>query len=1007
MPNPARNDVLETTIIFANIQGLIPQSKTQKSKLQYLGDLAYTYHPKILAFTESHLSSDVSDAEIHLQNYTPYRSDRKNRSHGGVVVYVLNSLVCDNIFTFSDYYCSLSIVKIPELNMVLIAVYRPPDSPTDSFHEIVNHIGTTVRSLSNPVPDIIIVGDFNFPRILWPLGQIGKGGTTSEQNQSKLLLNLMGDLFLSQYILKPTRENNILDLVLTNNDKLIHNYDVVPTIFSDHNLINISLNYEAALPIPCHQNIRTAPVFSQLNFLSADWDMINACLMEVEWGALLDECNHTAMVDAFVEKIEQICLDLVPPKRKKSKKFNNIPRDRKIMMKKRTKLTKQLKLCSSPYRQRKIFNDIHHIERDLHHSYTSSRQNEESKAVSSIKANPKYFYAYAKRHSSTKTDIGPFIDDNGCAVPSNFKMAEMLRLQYERAFTEPFPEKSVPCPSTFFNNLNIEKGKPWLDDLNFTPTDISRAIDQLNPNSAPGPDAIPTVLLKNCKNALSIPLHTIWQDSLNKGEIHQIFRTALVTPIHKGGSRAHPQNFRPISLTSHIIKVFERVLREKIVDYLESNNLMNPSQHGFRSGRSCLSQLLDHFDRILACLEQGLNVDVIYLDFAKAFDKVDHGILYHKLRKLGVGGSIGCWLHAFLSSRSQVVTVNNSVSCPSHVRSGVPQGTVLGPILFLVHISDINEGIYSHVASFADDTRITRSVGDVTDVVQLQRDLDQIYDWQLRNNMAFNESKFEMLRYGKDSTIKLETLYTSSNGTPIMAKPTVRDLGILMSDSATFGDHIDHTVEKAKKLIAWILRTFSSRDSTTLKTLWGSLVQPHLDYCSQLWTPSRVGDLQKLESLQRSFTSLIDGMKGSNYWQRLKSLNMYSQGRRHERYLLIYTWKILEEKVPNIGLKYSICPRKGRLCKIPALNRKSPCYVKSLREASFAVRGPRTFNSLPQHLRNLTGCGPLSFKRQLDRFLSNVPDEPRIEGYTGFCRRESNMIVHMVGIEAGIHAGRT
>ena len=182
----------------------------------------------------------------------------------------------------------------------------------------------------------------------------------------------------------------------------------------------------------------------------------------------------------------------------------------------------------------------------------------------------------------------------------------------------------------------------------------------------------------------------------------------LVCPVHKGGLRSIPKNFRPVALTSHVIKIFERVVRKALVRHLEDNGLMTEGQHGFRSLRSTLTQLLGHFDSILEALEAGASsVDAIYLDFSKAFDKVDHGVLLHKLRSLGVCGKFGNWIAKFLSDRYQIVACNGVKSSKAEVVSGVPQGTVLGPVLFLVLILDIVDNVSqgTRVASFADDTR--------------------------------------------------------------------------------------------------------------------------------------------------------------------------------------------------------------------------------------------------------------------------------------------------------------
>ena len=199
---------------------------------------------------------------------------------------------------------------------------------------------------------------------------------------------------------------------------------------------------------------------------------------------------------------------------------------------------------------------------------------------------------------------------------------------------------------------------------------------------------------------------------MNQGKIPQILKTANIVPIYKGkgAPRSKAKNYRPVALTSHITKIFEKVIRRYIIQFMELNQLFNPSQHGFRTGRSCLSQLLAHYERILQLMEEGLDVDVIYLDFAKAFDKVDFTIILQKLKDMGIQGHVGRWIHQFITGRTQSVLVNGCRSKPAKVLSGVPQGSVLGPLLFLVLIGDIDQNIASaFLSSFADDTTRHRS----------------------------------------------------------------------------------------------------------------------------------------------------------------------------------------------------------------------------------------------------------------------------------------------------------
>ena len=234
--------------------------------------------------------------------------------------------------------------------------------------------------------------------------------------------------------------------------------------------------------------------------------------------------------------------------------------------------------------------------------------------------------------------------------------------------------------------------------------------------------------------------------------------------------------------------------------------------------------------------------------------------------------------------------VNGITSDPQEVLSGVPQGSVLGPLIFLIMIGDINNEVkYSIVKSFADDTRATKSIASIDDVQRFQSDLQLIYNWTDVNNKELNDVKFELLRYGPNESIKANTEYLTPQGNTITTKDVVKDLGILMSNDCLFKQQINAITEKAKNIISWILRTFKSREYDAMITLYRSLVIPILEYCSVLWSPSSVGLIQQLESIQWSFLRKIRGINCHNYWECLERMKMYSLERRRERYRIIYT----------------------------------------------------------------------------------------------------------------------
>ena len=274
---------------------------------------------------------------------------------------------------------------------------------------------------------------------------------------------------------------------------------------------------------------------------------------------------------------------------------------------------------------------------------------------------------------------------------------------------------------------------------------IIEAIHELSPNSAAGPDCVPSSLLLNCATDLSPCVIAYFSHSLSHGVIAKSWKRAAIIPIYKSGDKTVPSNYRPISLTSVICKVLERIIIKQVVSLLDQEGCLNSTQYGFMPGCSCLSYLLDVFDNIMYMLDNNSYVDMVYLDFSIAFDKVGHGILLHNLRAVGISGNIGIWLFHFLTETSNFVRLPGGISGYHPVLSGVPQGTVLGPLMFLIMISHIDKDVSaSKLVSFADDTTLYSGVGDVIDCDNLQLDLNAVYDWASSNNIFLTPTSLVM-----------------------------------------------------------------------------------------------------------------------------------------------------------------------------------------------------------------------------------------------------------------------
>ena len=657
----------------------------------------------------------------------------------------------------------------------------------------------------------------------------------------------------------------------------------------------------------------------------------------------------------------------------------------------------------SPAKLAKLLQDKWEFEKQLKSHYTALNDQEEERAVTNIRENPKAFFSFAKSRQKTTTRIGPFIDSSTGQPNSDPDFAaRVLADQYRSVFVPPRPEWVVENASEFFNISECSTAQPSLSDINFNETDLEVACSELSSSSAAGADGVPASFLKTCRKELKKPLFILWRASLDHGTIPPDLLLVLVCPVYKGGSRGSAKNYRPVALTSHITKVFERVMRKHLVQYLEKHQFLPKNQHGFRALRSTLTQLLSHWDSVLESMEMGQGVDVIYTDFAKAFDTVETGVLLHELKDCGVLGKVGCWLSSFLDSkyRHQAVAVDGRVSALTPVLSGVPQGTVLGPVLFLVHIRNISRGLSegTSASSFADDTRVQRGVTSEADCSDLQADLQLIYSWATDVNMTFNSAKFECLCYRASSEAP-SFQYLAPDKTPIQVREDLRDLGVRISSSLNFNIHIQNTVTAASRLVGWGLRSFSGRSRRLMLTLWKSLIQPRLDYCSQLWSPADQTSINKIESVQRQLIERIKDhrLSGLTYWEKLRELGLYSQERRRERYQIIFIWKISQGMVSGYDVDFiHTNGRRGRYAVPKRVVRAAPAKVRNARERSLGVRGVQIFNLLPEQLRSMNSEHIDYFKNHLDVLLSSIPDQPTM---TGLGRAAvSNSLLHQLPI---------
>jgi hypothetical protein len=329
---------------------------------------------------------------------------------------------------------------------------------------------------------------------------------------------------------------------------------------------------------------------------------------------------------------------------------------------------------------------------------------------------------YIKSKTKSKRTIGPLKNDRGQVTYDNKEMASILNNFFASVFTR--------------ENLNNMPEKERETDANLSDIEISvesiiKKINKLRKDSAPGPDNIHPHLMKETKNEIAVPLAKIFRKSLDTCNVPVDWKRARVTPIFKKGIKTAPSNYRPVSLTSVPCKIMEGLIKDKMMDHLVENNLLNTSQHGFIPGRSCATNLVIFTDKVTKIIDEGSSADLFYLDFAKAFDKVPHERLIIKLEAKGVTGKVKNWIHEWLRDRSQCVVIGDEKSEDCKVESGMPQGTILGPPLFTVHIDDIDiEMMLADLAvKFADDTKGAKEIRTEKERDELQLVFNNLFDW--------------------------------------------------------------------------------------------------------------------------------------------------------------------------------------------------------------------------------------------------------------------------------------
>ena len=500
---------------------------------------------------------------------------------------------------------------------------------------------------------------------------------------------------------------------------------------------------------------------------------------------------------------------------------------------------------------------------------------------------------------------------------------------------------------------------------------VKEKLVKINANKSCGPDDIHPRLLRELAEFICGPISHLMNMSLDQSVIPNDWKNANICPVFKKGSSRLPENYRPISLTCILCKMLESFIREPVMKHLLDNKLLSSKQYGFINGRSTTTQLLFYLDKCLKTVATGGVVDVIYFDFAEAFDTVPHQRLMKNIYAYGIRGKLYKWIEALLTNRKQTVKVNGVSSREATVTSGIPQGTVLGPLLFVIYINDLLDNVKSNGLLFADDTKIFKAITEKNDALSLQDDINSMDKWTHDWLLSFHPGKCHVITLGKHENIPLAYRYTISDE-EIEHVFNEKDLGVYIDSDLSFIEHITNKVRVANAILGQTRRSFTHLDGATFATLYKSFVRPHLEHLQSVWSPWSKKYINLIEAVQDRGTRLVDGFGSLTYEERLRRLKLPTLTFRRLRGDMIEVFKHFT-KYDRSTIAETFIPKERNTRRHKRLLHEFQARdgVYGPQRNSFYFRTAKEWNNLPAAVAEAESVN--EFKNKLDEHWKNHP----------------------------------
>lgn len=957
----SKNKVIN--ILYQNVRGL-------RTKTSQLVTLLESSGSNLFAFTETGCNESIQDAEITPPGFSILRCDRADgRKQGGVLLaaaprYELRQVQVTsdiNINKHNFELISASIYKQNRLLFTCCVVYIPPNSEENEYIVMFSLLEDICIKYKH---NVVILGDFNL----------------FSCNSS--ICNCYDDFTafceLDQCNNVPNCNGRQLDLVLSgrNDVSVAAGDEALWPVDAYHPSLAVSV----VVATSAHSDLshltgqgETDARMNQWNFNKADFNQVYNLIMNIDWTDIYTISDSNLAVNVFYDNIYEVFDKCVP---KKTQKLRNP------------------KYIYPSWYTSQIIKDIQ-IKYNLHKKYKASKSRSDYAAFSQARArvkadtanargrhrdrvqnhlvsDPKAFWNYirSKRRNLRQNKLFK----NGCIITDQECANEFAQYFYSVYNPKPAQLDVAAAGAAAGGNCGARVHLAGL-----CLAEVRRALTCLPAKHSVGPDGIPPFIFRDCRFALEEPLLHIYNVCLANTTFPDRWKVSRVVPIPKAGGGLEPGDYRPVALLCTPAKVFESAIHHSM--YAQVRAQLSDAQHGFRPGRGTTGNLLNLMTRVVPAVDAGRQVDVVYFDFRKAFDTVDNDILLRKLAYVGCTPHTLTFFANYLRDRRQYVDCAGCLSEQYFTRSGVSQGSNLGPLQFILMINDLPDVVQETTCLlFADDLKLVHEIDDVTDHARLQSDIDRVVEWSHNNNMHFNISKCSVLTFSRARAPCHHPYHLE--GVPFRRVTEVKDLGVRFTAELNFRDHIAEVCKKAYQTLGFVLRQSDGfTNINAIRALYEALVKSHLEFNSAIWAPNELKYKRMLERIQNKFTRHLYRRLYGVYpgypllYPTLFVLGMTGYSKletRRDVFLVNYLFKVLRGKMDNPRilewLQLSAPNKSVSRRRRPQLLTLQHARTNLLRETPL-TRALRTLNTVAVEI-DVFSCSPIEFTRVVTQLLS-------------------------------------